>query len=74
MKKPVSGRLRVGRKRERERDLHARAVRPLALALEIEHLEVADVGRAEGRGIGRRALAFQHQHRQPLVAREEVRA
>src|SRR6185369_13374222 len=65
-------RLWVGREGEREPDLHSRAVGAPCLALEVEHVEVADPGGAERLGIGRRALAFQHQHRKALALREEV--
>ena len=68
---PDVRRLGIGRKGERERDLDGRAVGALALALEIVGVEVADAGGAERFGI-RRAPAFQHQHREPLLVGEEI--
>ena len=62
----------VLRERERERDLHGRAVRPLALAREVEHIEIADAGRTERVGIGLRAFALKHQHRKAFAFRQKV--
>jgi hypothetical protein len=44
------------------------------LAREIEHVESSDACGAERFGIRSRTPALQHQHREPLVAREEIAA
>lgn len=65
-------RQRIAREGERERHLDRRAVRALALALEVEHVEVADPGLAKRPGVGPRLETFEHQHRKPLPARQCV--
>src|ERR1700751_1504467 len=55
-----------------ERDPHDRPVRAFGLALEVEHVEISDARGAERLGIRRRTPALQYQHRESLIAREEV--
>ena len=52
----------IAGERERERDLDRRAVGAPALALEVEHVEIADPGFAERLRVGLRVVAFKHQH------------
>src|ERR1700749_3760047 len=58
----ASGRRRITRESERECDFHRRAVRPLALAREVEHVEPGNARCLEGRGILSciRTLSDQH--------------
>src|SRR5262249_62254838 len=57
--KTDSWRFGIAREGERETDLHGRAIRPFALALEPHRIRHADTSRAKARGIRCRVLAFE---------------
>ena len=66
-----AGRAGIAGESQREGDLYRRAVRPFALALELQDFRGGDARRLEGRGICRGIVALQQQQRQPFLVAEE---
>src|SRR5262249_54452276 len=70
-KEPDARRTWIRCKSQREGELDRRAVRALALALELVQLIISDAGRAKSICV-RGTTPFKHQHRKPLPARKPI--